>query len=337
MHHPVWNLKDIVLDGRISPRLDGVSLEIPGGVTAVMGASGAGKSSLLGLLTDFEKPKAGSVQFHAPDSSENLPIFWSPQDLGLWPHLSLQQHIEYVRPQKPRDDRSITQWLEQFGLQTLKDSLPELLSLGERSRLALARALASEASVLVLDEPMVHVDPLMAHQYWRIVDEHIKRLSCTVVFSTHDPDAVLKYAQHVICLLSGSVSYCGPVETLFVKPPTRELAWLLGPCNWFSRMPDERNLPLDALTHDKQRSNAGVENTRSRCIRPAQLELCPDTLGRFSVESIVKAATVTEVQLRDKVSGSRNCAFVSRHSDKIRVGDVVKLIAHTESQEDTAR
>ncbi len=328
MTESVWSLNSVTLAGRIRPRLVNVSLNVSAGVTALMGSSGAGKSSLLGLLTDFEKPDAGSIRFHAPNSGSSLPLFWSPQDHGLWPHLSVRQHIEYVCPTKPQINRSVLEWLGMFGLECLKDSLPEVLSQGERSRLAIVRALASEASVLVLDEPMVHVDPMMAHQCWQIIDEHVRQYCSAAVFSTHHPDTVAKFAQHAICLQNGSVSFCGSVETLRFEPPTREVAWLLGPCNWFSRSGADGSCPQDALAGFNSLLNEGAAKDRAVCLRPAQLELRADTTGNFSVELIAPAATVTEVGLCDRTSGAQINVFVSGLSDSIRVGELVVLIGH---------
>jgi iron(III) transport system ATP-binding protein len=316
MSNPVWNLSGVTLAGRERPRLDDVSLEISAGVTAVMGSSGAGKSSLFGLLADFEKPDAGRVQFVVPDSSTELPLYWSPQDHGLWPHLTVAQHIDFVLSSKATLERSAIQWLEQFSLCDLHDSLPESLSQGERSRLAMTRALASQASVLILDEPLVHVDPMLAHRCWQIAGEHLQHRCSAAVFTTHDPDAVLKYAQHVICLDKGAVTFCGSVETLYFDPPSKELAWLLGPCNWLDDQAFRSDAGLDLAGRD------------SCCVRPSQLELRQDSSGRFVVASILRAAFVNELQLRSLDSESVIDIFVSHLNADIAVGDSVRLAVH---------
>ena len=138
----------MTLAGRDRPRVNEASLEISAGVTAVLGSSGAGKSSVLGLLAGFEQPDAGIVEFAVPESSADLPLFWSPQDDGLWPHLTVEQHIDFVLSSKAKVERTAIHWFERFSLCDLHDSLPESLSQGERSRLAITRALASQASVL---------------------------------------------------------------------------------------------------------------------------------------------------------------------------------------------
>jgi ABC-type multidrug transport system ATPase subunit len=318
MFDPVWSLNGVTLLGRDQPRLDSVSLQIFPGVTAVMGASGAGKSSLLSLLSEFEQPDDGSVQFEKPKTSASvtLPLFWSPQDHGLWPHLTVEQHVDYVLPERATSGRSATQWLELFGVDKLRTSLPDSLSQGERSRLAVVRALASEAAVLVLDEPLIHVDSLTAHRCWRIIDEYIQRHCATIVFSTHDPDAVLKYAQNVVCLDNGEVTFSGSVESLWLRPPTKELAWLLGPCNWL--------FPSDLASNDAALEPSGRDYC---CVRPAQLELRRDLGGQFTVESILRAASTTEIRLGDRSSERKIDVFVSRLNADIRTGETVQMIA----------
>lgn len=315
MSNTVWSLSDVTLAGRDRPRLHNMSLEISAGVTAVMGSSGAGKSSLLGLLTDFEKPDVGSVEFAAPETAADLPLFWSPQDDGLWPHLTSEQHIEYVLRSQSKMGRSSVEWLELFSLGESKRALPDSLSQGERARLSLARSLASEAVVLVLDEPLVHVDPLLAYRCWQVIAEHIERCGTTVVFSTHDPDAVLKYAQNVVCLDKGTVTFAGAVNELYLDPPSRELAWLLGPCNWLDQ-------------DDVDAGNACVgRNQANVCVRPSSLALLPDSNARFVVESVLNAAAVTEVQIRDRDSGRRLSVFVSQRCNGFGKGSAVRIVA----------
>ena len=86
------------LAGARGDRLTDVSVTVHAGTTAVIGRSGAGKSSLLHVLAGFETPTHGSVQANLGTGTERLPLFWSPQDGGLWPHLSVLAHLEAVAP-----------------------------------------------------------------------------------------------------------------------------------------------------------------------------------------------------------------------------------------------
>ena len=96
----LWRLDSVSLPGRRGPRLDRVCLEIQPGVTVVLGQSGVGKTSLLNILVGFERPSAGQVEFLATVPKDRLPMFWLPPHHGLWPHLSVREHLLTVLPAK---------------------------------------------------------------------------------------------------------------------------------------------------------------------------------------------------------------------------------------------
>jgi len=234
MTDPIWKLDNVSLLSGRTARLSEVGLSIQSGITAVLGASGAGKSSLLSLLAGFEKPTSGSLEFSPQPGAGQLPLFWSPQDHGLWPKLTAREHLAAVRPDAPQIERSVDEWLALLRLDAVADALPHCLSQGERSRLSLGRALVSEAACLVLDEPLAHVDPIHCRSYLDLIADHAKSLGGTIVFSTHDPASVLRIAEHVVCLSETRCVFSGSINELYFNPPTEETAWLLGPANWIA-------------------------------------------------------------------------------------------------------
>lgn len=268
MQQTVWTLNEISL-GRTGSRLRDVSLEIGTGRTALLGCSGAGKSSLLGLLAGFEQPASGAIAFDPHPAADQIPIFWSPQDLGLWPHLTATEHITHVRPESPIVDRSDSEWLELAGLAELAAARPDRMSQGERSRLSVVRTLASEAWALLFDEPFVHIDAGHSTGYWNLILEVTAQLGGPLVYSTHDPDSVLRFAEHVVCLDSGRVLFSGPVNQLYFDPPDQDAAGLLGPYNWFGN--DDQSIP----TH--------VRADWPTCVRPFELKVTEDTQGMLRV------------------------------------------------------
>jgi iron(III) transport system ATP-binding protein len=265
----LWKLESVSLDKRVRD----VSLSITTGVTAVLGHSGAGKTSLLNLLVGFEKPTAGTI-YGRPAT------FWVAQDFGLWPHLTAAEHLQAVNYQK-------ADLLDEFDLRDRADALPHRLSQGERSRLSVARALATEATVLVLDEPLAHVDPARVGKYWEV----IRRRAKSLVFATHSPRAVLAEAKQVICLQEGRVIYSGEVEELYWRPTTPELAACFGEANWLG--PDESRLWLRR------------EESAARCYRPEQIELETAPESPLVVESARFEGAVAEVELRHESNGKR--------------------------------
>ena len=318
MAAPIWRLKDASLTTGRTTRLAGIDLSIQSGVTAVLGASGAGKSSLLSLLAGFERPTSGTVAFSPNPQAGQLPLFWSPQDHGLWPKLTAREHLATVRPDAPQVDRSVDEWLALLRLGEVADALPHRLSQGERSRLSLGRALASEADCLVLDEPLAHVDPIHCRSYLDLIADHAKSLGGTVVFSTHDPASVLRIAENVVCLSETRCVFSGPVNELYFTPPTEEAAWLLGPANWI----DENNSALQSL----------LDVPSPQCIRPEELsaftvssEPLPND-GSAVCEVLAMQATgnTTELELQD-ANDRFHTIFSSRCDDDISCGSHISL------------
>lgn len=240
MNRPLFRLKELTLAGSGAPRLSSVTLQIPCGATAIVGLSGAGKTSLLNVLAGFETGFSGEFKSGIPARvAHRLPLFWVPQSGGLWPHLSAAQHLDLVDDkvvhgqESGRFSKKSDEILPLFDLTHRRQALPAELSQGERSRLALARALATRATVLLLDEPLSHVDPVRKPAYWNIVRRIVAEENISMVFTSHEPETVLRHAEHVICLQDGSVVFDGPIRTLYDHPPNAQVGAFLGPLNWF--------------------------------------------------------------------------------------------------------
>jgi ABC-type multidrug transport system ATPase subunit/DNA-binding beta-propeller fold protein YncE len=295
----LWQLQGVSLGADWSRRLREVSVDISTGVTALLGASGAGKTSLLNVLVGFERPTSGTVcgplglvPEKTPSGDERLPLFWVPPDFGLWPHLNVRDHVTTVMPRRralPAGDVTGASAIPQVGpeqvlgmfhLAAAADGPVQRLSQGEQSRLAVARALASEARVLVMDEPLVHVDPVHLPDFWERIREWCTDRGMSLVFSTHDPEIAVREAERVICLERGTVVYGGTVESLYHDPPTARLARYLGPANWFE--PEERPLwlPCEATA-------------RGRCVRPERLEVLRTDDGPLVVRDSRPGGPVT--------------------------------------------
>jgi len=267
---PLWTLNNVCLG---AGRLSDVSLSIPRGVTAVLGCSGAGKTSLLNVLVGFERAERGI--FDGPRS-----FYWSPQNNGLWPHCTTREHLALVRCADARIDELLTA----FDLAERAAAKPHELSEGERSRLSVARALAAPAKVLVLDEPLAHVDPARVGRYWSVIRASLVAEERSLVFSTHVPEAVLAEAQQVICMRDGRVLHAGRVQETYAHPPSREVMDCLGPGNWLT--PEEADLWLDEQIE------------AARCFRPEQIEIEATNLSHVVVRSATFLGSFAEAELR---------------------------------------
>jgi ABC-type thiamine transport system ATPase subunit/sugar lactone lactonase YvrE len=233
---PLWTLDAAALLGPSRPRLEAASIAILPGRTAIVGESGSGKTSLLNLLVGFERPDRGRVEFVSRDRNDErarLPVYWSPAEGGLWPHLSKAEHLTSVAPAEGNAEQIARQLLERFDLLATGSERVDQLSAGERSRLSVARALAANAAVLVLDEPLVHVEPARLRSYWSVIREWCDERGTSLVFSSHQPEIVLAHAERAVCLFDGRIVWSGEVADLYESPPNERAGWSLGPLNWF--------------------------------------------------------------------------------------------------------
>jgi len=301
MTRTLWTLEDVTLSGDGGcPRLAGVSLDILSGTTAIVGPSGSGKTSLLNLLVGYESPdqgalKSGFEQGHAASGGSTfaLPLFWVPQGGGLWPHLTALGHLEAVAPGGSADE--LRGLLAEFDIDSRAGARPDELSEGERSRLSVARALAADPAVLVMDEPLANVDPARAGRYWDVVREHVSGRGASLVFATHSPETVMRQAQNAVCVKAGRAIYTGDVETLYFRPETEEQARCLGAANWLS--------PEDA------RAWLGRDESGPRCFRPEHVTVRPDEDGPLVVRSSCFQGSVAEVELERTGTDERRRFF----------------------------
>ncbi len=312
----VWSLNDVTLQSGSTRRLDRVSLEVQTGVTAVLGYSGAGKTSLLNLLVDFERPTSGSVRREIGNAT--LPVFWVPQNGGLWNHVSALKHVEMVLA----DVSGAAEWLDRFELSPRSHAMPSELSQGERARLSVARGLASDATALVMDEPLAHVDPARLCGWFDLIVDAVcssDTSTNSLVFSTHQPELVLRYADNVVCLDAGECVFFGSVHDLYEKPADSRLATLLGHGNWISK--DESSQWLDQDFH-----GPGV-------VRPERLRILPSDEQRLRVVTSRSLGSVTETTLAEESTGRERC-FVHLTGQPIKAGEWVRLTFLGEDKND---
>ena len=247
-----------MLEGGQQRRLDQISLQIGNGRTAIVGLSGAGKTSLLNVLAGFETPTRGRLTLAQQPSDHPLFRYWVPQNAGLWPHVRLIDHLTSVieRTADAEIHKKSDEILAAFDLRHRANAFPDELSQGERSRLALARALMAGPRVLLADEPLAHVDIVRKPEFWKVVDEWIDRSAGSLVFSSHEPEVVLQYADRIIVMEKGSVIFDGAVSDLYDNPPDQRCAMFLGPVSWFTTE------QLAALRIPHQNKDRGIRPER---------------------------------------------------------------------------
>ena len=309
MSTSLWKIENATLGTGPSPRLHNISLDVKPGVTAVLGASGAGKSSLLNLLVGYETATTGSVTNRVDAHADSPEVFWVPQDYGVWPFMSVEEHLQDAAPAS--SGAAIDDLLDAFDLTPLRTAKPPRLSHGERARLAVARALITGAPLLVMDEPLSNVDPEQTSRYWDVLRSCLQRNNSSLVFATHSPRVVLREADHVVCLAAGHITFTGTVDALYWDPPTPALAQVLGEANW--------------LTADEQQRWLHKNADAPRCFRPEQLLIDAADDGALAVHESRVYGPVSEVMLTNGADDDARRFFCNAATGPLAPGQRVVL------------
>jgi len=226
--------------------LDDVSLNIPTGeLVALLGPSGSGKTTLLRIIAGLEVPHAGLVRFDREEatnlSARDRNVGFVFQHYALFRHMTVFENIAFglrVRPRRlrPSEHKIRARVEELLGLVQLDwagERLPSQLSGGQRQRIALARALAVEPKVLLLDEPFGALDAKVRQELRRWLRRLHDELHITSVFVTHDQEEALELANRVVVLNNGRIEQAGTPEEIYHYPATPFVYNFLGNVNLF--------------------------------------------------------------------------------------------------------
>jgi sulfate/thiosulfate transport system ATP-binding protein len=218
--------------------LEDVDLDVrSGGLTALLGPSGGGKSTLLRIIGGLEDPDAGSVRINGADSTripaQRRNVGFVFQHYAAFKHLSVYRNVAFgleIRKRPKAEIRArVHELLDLVHLAQFADRMPVQLSGGQRQRMALARALAVEPSVLLLDEPFGALDATVRKELrdWlrRLHDE----VRVTTVFVTHDQQEALEVADEIVVINAGRIEQVGAPDELYDKPASDFVMRFLGP------------------------------------------------------------------------------------------------------------
>ena len=304
-----------------------------GEFVALLGPSGCGKTTLLRLVAGFEVPDAGEVR--VADRRVAAPGTWVPperrkvgmvfQDYALFPHLTVAENVGFGVRRRLRRERIATV-LELVGLEGYGARYPHELSGGQQQRIALARALAPEPELVLLDEPWSNIDPLLRQTMRDELAEILHRADVTVLLVTHDREEAFSLADRVALMLDGSVVQAAPPEELYLRPSTR----------WAARFVGAGNFVPGRVEGDRVRTSLGTfplanpngDRDVDVLIRPEQLELRPDPAGAATV--IGREFRGHDVFYRVNLDGK--ILFSQRPStERVQLGARVSLAPHAGS------
>jgi osmoprotectant transport system ATP-binding protein len=238
-----------------APAVDGVALTIDAGQFAVLlGPSGCGKSTLLRTINRLVEPTAGTVLIDGVDVRERdatqlrRGIGYVIQAVGLFPHYTVADNVAVVPRLLGWDDarirRRVDELLALVGLDPARYRArkPRRLSGGEAQRVGVARALAAEPRVLLMDEPFAAVDAIVRASLQEEIARVHRELGTTIVFVTHDVDEALRLADRIVVMNAGRVVQAAPPHELLAHPADDFVRELVGVDEQTRRLVAERPL-----------------------------------------------------------------------------------------------
>ena len=307
--------------------VEDVSFSLDNGeILALLGPSGCGKTTTLRMIAGFEKPDSGEILLRGEDVTRLPPqqrrigiVF---QDYALFPHMSLGQNVAFAMRHVPKAKRHARarEWLDLVGLSDLAARMPDQLSGGQQQRVALARTLAAEPELVMLDEPFSNLDAALRESTRKEVRRLFKAAGTSVILVTHDQAEALSFADKVGVMHSGRLVQVDRPERIYQAPATAFVAEFLGHTNLLDGVADGgiAQTALGPVAIDVDHRG------------PVRVSLRPEYLS-LSTAQEGQGATIVEREFRGhdcfyllEQHGQQFCAITPSHT-LWKVGEQVSL------------
>ena len=276
-----------------------VNLDIQSGeLIALLGPSGCGKTTLLRIIAGLETPDRGSIHFSGEDTTDvhvrERGVGFVFQHYALFRHMTVFENVAFGLRVKPRGERpseaqirdKVMNLLKLVQLDWIAERFPSQLSGGQRQRIALARALAVEPKVLLLDEPFGALDAKVRKELRRWLRRLHDELHVTSIFVTHDQEEALEVADRVVVINQGRIEQQGTPQQVWDNPASPFVYGFLGDVNLFKgrasggRLHLAEGVQLDGL----QAQGAQEGSTAYAYVRPHDLQVRRWMPGRAAAE-----------------------------------------------------
>ncbi len=310
--------------------LDNVSLDFPSGeLVALLGPSGCGKTTLLRVIAGLEKADSGRVILEGEDASSThvreRQVGFVFQHYALFRHMTVFENVAFglrVKPRKERPNEAeiqkrVHRLLDLVQLDWLADRFPSQLSGGQRQRIALARALAVEPRVLLLDEPFGALDAKVRKELRRWLRRLHDELHVTSIFVTHDQEEALEVADRVVLMNKGKVEQVGTPQEVYEHPATPFVYGFLGAVNLFHGRIDGEHVRVGeaVLPHDGRDANHGADVIGFA--RPHELEITSDLSAPNGIDATVTRVLAFGASVRVELDAPGGEGEAPRHYEVI--------------------
>ena len=305
---------------------DNVSFGLEKGkLIGLLGSSGSGKTTILRMLAGLEKQDSGDILINGrnvngvPASERGIGFVF--QNYALFPFMTVNANIAYGLKVQKKDNKFISdrvnELLELVGLPDVGKRYPDQLSGGQRQRIALARALAPQPELLLLDEPFAAIDAKVRKELRTWLRETIDKIGITSIFVTHDQDEAIEVADEIVVTNNGRVEQVGSPSEIYLEPATPFVAQFIG-----------QSVVIENLGRLKGFSGSG-----KALIRPEFIEINKfEDNGFHEFETAMENAVVDDVSFRGNAFEVRasigDISVTGRYplsSPRLHKGDSVKI------------
>ena len=223
------------------PVLKDINLSVKQGqIVSILGKSGSGKSTLLNIIAGFEISKSGSLTINKEiifdkkknTEPENRNIGFVFQNYALFPHLNVEKNLLFGVKDKKEKKSLVKELLKMINLETYEKKYPHELSGGEQQRVSLARVLATNPDIILLDEPFSSVDTLLKTQIQKELLALIKQSGKTAVFVTHDPKEAMAISDKIAFIDDGKIVQYDTPQNIYHHPKSKIIASFFGIANF---------------------------------------------------------------------------------------------------------
>ena len=300
--------------------LDNISLDFPTGeLVALLGPSGCGKTTLLRIIAGLEQADSGQVLLEGEDAStthvRERQVGFVFQHYALFKHMTVFDNVAFGMRMKPRAQRpsaakirdKVHELLNLVQLDWLADRFPAQLSGGQRQRIALARALAVEPRVLLLDEPFGALDAKVRKELRRWLRRLHDELHITSIFVTHDQEEALEVADRVVLMDHGHVEQIGTPEEVYRHPATPFVYSFLGAVNHFHGRTEDGLIRVGEDVLQRQPDDFAQTLAQGASVvafaRPHELAVLPDVGALEGVAAKISRILAFGVTARIELDG----------------------------------
>lgn len=286
-------------------------------VTGILGASGAGKSLLLKTISGLLHPDLGKIEINNEilfDHEKKINVTAQKRKTGflfqhyaLFPHMTIQENIGFGVNDKKTKNEKVKDLLKIFHIEHLANEKPKKISGGQQQRCALARALAVEPSILLLDEPFSALDDHLKHKMINELSTILKKYNIFTLIVTHNIDEAYRLCDELVILKNGRVEIAGEKNIVFKNPVTVEAARLTGcknivpaiRCDAHHLVVPEWNQTFELEQHmETEQGFLGIRANHLRLARPT------DTVNRLQVNVAGMSESMFRMTLYVTIPGS---------------------------------